>query len=82
VVSSQSLRNWVRLDARDRGERDDGLASAEREELRDLRKRVKRLEQEREILKHGDSSGLAGAGLATCRYGNPVWDGRSRVVPR
>jgi transposase len=50
-VSSQSLRNWKRQDDRDRGERDDGLTSAEREELRELRKRVKRLAQERDILK-------------------------------
>jgi transposase len=50
-VSSQTLRNWRRQGERDRGERDDGLSSVEREELRLLRKRVKRLEQEREILK-------------------------------
>jgi transposase len=50
-VSGQSLRNWVRQEQLDRQERDDGLASAEREELRELRKRVKRLEQERDILK-------------------------------
>ena len=38
-------------DDRDRGERDDGLTSAEREELRRLRRENKRLEQERDILK-------------------------------
>ncbi|HLH66619.1 MAG TPA: transposase [Solirubrobacteraceae bacterium] len=50
-MSGQSLRNWVRQERLDRCERDDGLTSAEREELRLLRKQVKRLEQEREILK-------------------------------
>jgi transposase len=51
-VSAQSLGNWARQAAIDRQERDDGLTSAEREELRELRKRVKRLQQERDILKH------------------------------
>ncbi len=50
-VSPQSLRNWWRQGERDRGERDDGLTSAEREELRKLRRENARLEQERDILK-------------------------------
>jgi transposase len=50
-VSAQSLRNWVKQDQLDRRECDDGLSSAERDELRELRRRVKRLEQERDILK-------------------------------
>ena len=50
-MSAQSLRNWVRREQLDRRERDDGLTSAEREELRELRRRVRRLEQERDILK-------------------------------
>jgi|SRR3954447_13614392 transposase len=51
-VSQQTLRNWAKQVAVDRRERDNGLTSAEREELRELRKRVRRLEQERDILKH------------------------------
>lgn len=49
--SEQSLHNWVKQHQLDRHERRDGLTSAEREELRELRRRVKRVEQERDILK-------------------------------
>jgi transposase len=50
-VSPQSLRNWVKQNQLDRGERLDGLTSDEREELRRLRRENRRLTQEREILK-------------------------------
>lgn len=50
-VSQQSLRNWVKQSQLDARERDDGLTSTEREELRELRRKVKRLEQERDLLK-------------------------------
>ena len=50
-VSPQSLRNWVKQTQLDAGERRDGLSSEEREELRRLRRDVRQLEQERDILK-------------------------------
>lgn len=50
-VSGESLRNWLWQDQLGRGERDDGLTSDEQEELRKLRRQVRELEQEREILK-------------------------------
>jgi|SRR5436190_22913359 len=50
-VSYESLRLWIRQDELDRGERDDGLTTDQLDELRRLRKQVRELEQEREILK-------------------------------
>ena len=50
-VTEQSLRNWVKRDQLERRERDDGLTLAERQELHELRHKVKRLEQERDLLK-------------------------------
>jgi transposase len=50
-ISPQSLRNWIKQDQLDRRERDDGLTSSEREELRRLRRENARLKQEKEILR-------------------------------
>ena len=48
--SAQAIRNWVAQADRDEGRRPDGLTSAEREELRRLKRENRRLRQEREIL--------------------------------
>lgn len=45
------MRNWVKQTQLDRRERDDGLTSSEREELRQLRRENARLKQERDLLK-------------------------------
>ena len=49
--SAQTIRNWLRQADRDDGRRTDGLTTEEREEVRRLRREVKTLREEREILK-------------------------------
>ena len=49
--SAQAIRNWIAQADRDDGQRQDGLSTQEREELRRLRREVKHLKIEKEILK-------------------------------
>jgi transposase len=46
-----TIRNWVAQAERDAGVRTDGLTTEERRELNQLRREVKALREEREILK-------------------------------
>jgi transposase len=50
-VHHEALRNWVRQAEADRGERDDRLSTAERDELRQLRRENAELRRANEILK-------------------------------
>jgi transposase len=50
-LTETAVREWVRQAERDAGERSDGLTSAEREELAQLRRDNRRLREDVEILK-------------------------------
>ncbi len=49
--TAQSIWNWVRQAERDQGVRVDGLKTDEKEELRGLRREIRVLREEKEILK-------------------------------
>ena len=48
--TAQAIRNWVAQAQRDAGRRDDGVTTAERGEINRLRREVKQLTLERDIL--------------------------------
>ena len=48
--TAQSIRNWVVQADRDEGRRKDGLTTAERQEMVKLRREVRQLREERDIL--------------------------------
>lgn len=67
-VTTTTIRSWVEQAERDAGQRADGLTSAEKEELARLRREVKALKEEREILKK------AAAWFARESGSLPKWD--------
>jgi transposase len=50
-LTETAVREWVKRADLDAGRRSDGLTAAEREELRRLRRQVRDLQEEREILR-------------------------------
>lgn len=50
-IAESCLRRWIKRAELDSGQRDDGLTTNEREELRRLRRENARLKQEKEILR-------------------------------
>ena len=67
--SEQTIRNWVRQADLDEGLRSDGLTTEAREEMRRLKRDVKRLRTERDILKKAaawfarESGSIPGGGM-------------------
>jgi transposase len=50
-IAESCLRRWIKQAELDTGQREDGLSTNEREELRRLRRENARLKQEKEILR-------------------------------
>jgi transposase len=48
--TAQAIRNWVAQAERDAGRRDDGMRTEERDEINRLRREVRQLKLERDIL--------------------------------
>ena len=67
--SEQTIRNWVRQADLDEGLRSDGLTTEARKEMRELKREVKRLRMERDILKKAaawfarESGSIPGGGM-------------------
>ncbi|WP_423824705.1 IS3 family transposase [Salinibacter ruber] len=59
-----TIRNWIKQADRDEGKSADGLSTDEREELRELRKKLRQLQQERDIL--AKANGLVRSGDRRC----------------
>jgi transposase len=56
--SAQTIRNWAAQADRGEGRREDGLTTLERKELHRLRRAIRRLREEREILAKATAGSL------------------------
>ncbi len=67
--SEQTIRNWVKQAELDEGIRSDGLTTEARKEMRELKREVKRLRMERDVLKKAaawfarESGSIPGGGM-------------------
>lgn len=66
-----TIRNWIAQDERDAGLRSDGLTTDERTELTQLRREVRTLREERDILKKA-AAWFAQEASATPRRSSPT----------
>jgi transposase len=57
--TEQTIRNWIKKADRDDGKSAEGLSTDERAELRELRKKLRQVKQERDILANRCPSGTA-----------------------
>src|SRR5918997_6957350 len=71
-VHPEALRNWVRQDEADRGERSEQLSTVERDELKRLRAENSELRRGHDILKAGWAIFSAGPRRPPAR-GAPSW---------
>jgi transposase len=82
--SAQAIRNWVAQADRDEGCREDGLTTAEREELNRLRRENHQLKLEREILSKAAAWFARELSLGVTRHiglQNPLSDRVWRLSP-
>ena len=78
--SAQCIRNWVRQADRDEGHRQDGLTTAEQNEVRRLRRENRALDQPADDVRGGDMDLLHDGGFAGGRKEQVIAERRHRAA--